>query len=317
MITGSGFNRLLARLFCLASLLERGTMISATEHPKKTISVLGKTMSYVEMGEGDPIVFQHGNPTSSYLWRNVMPHLQSQGRCIAVDLIGMGDSDKLDEPGPESYSFMEHRKYLDAALEALGVNDRVTWVIHDWGSALGFDWANRHREKVMGIAYMEGIVRPVTWDEWPDAATAVFQGFRSPAGEEMVLEKNVFVERVLPGSILRELTAEEMEVYRRPFRNAGEDRRPTLSWPRQIPISGEPQEVVDLVQAYADWLAESELPKLFINADPGAILVGAQREFCRSWPNQQEVTVKGNHFLQEDSPDEIGAAVAQWRSQLL
>lgn len=292
-------------------------MIGAREHPKKFVEVKGKKMAYVEIGEGDPIVFQHGNPTSSYLWRNVMPHLQDQGRCIAIDLIGMGDSGKLDDSGPGRYSFVEHREYLDGALEALGVKERVTWVIHDWGSALGFDWANRHRDAVLGVAYMEAIVRPLTWDEWPEAARSVFQGFRSPAGEEMVIEKNVFVERVLPGSILRKLSEEEMAVYRRPFANAGEDRRPTLSWPRQIPIDGEPADVVEIVQSYADWLSESKIPKLFINAAPGAILIGPQREFCRMWPNQQEVTVVGNHFLQEDSPDEIGEAIAHWRKSIV
>ena len=283
------------------------------EWRKKYISVHGKTMAYVEMGEGDPIIFQHGNPTSSYLWRNVMPHLQDQGRCIAIDLIGMGDSDKLEASGPERYTFEEHRHYLDAALEALGVSQSVTWVIHDWGSALGFDWSNRHRDAVAGIAYMEGIVRPVTWEEWPEAARGVFQGLRSPAGEEMILEKNVFVERVLPGSVLRSLNDEEMTVYRRPFAERGEGRRPTLTWPRQIPIEGEPAVVHSIVSDYADWLAESQVPKLFVNADPGAILIGQQREFCRSWPNQEEVTVTGNHFLQEDSPDEIGRAIADWR----
>ena len=288
-------------------------MISAKELPKKTISVNGKTMSYVEMGEGDPIIFQHGNPTSSYLWRNIMPHLADQGRCIAVDLIGMGDSDKLEDSGPDRYTLLEHRDYFDGALDALGVTSNVTFVIHDWGSALGFDWANRHRDSVIGIAYMESIVRPVSWDDWPEAARGVFQGFRSSAGEDMVLDKNVFVERVLPGSIIRDLSDEEMEVYRRPFKNPGEERRPTLTWPRQIPIEGEPAEVVELVQSYADWLSESDMPKLFINAEPGAILIGPQREFCRSWPNQQEVTVAGNHFLQEDSPNEIGEAIAQWR----
>lgn len=291
-------------------------MISAKEHPKKTVSVNGKTMSYVEMGEGDPIVFQHGNPTSSYLWRNIMPHLADQGRCIAIDLIGMGDSDKLEDSGPDRYTFLEHREYLDGALDALGVNSNVTWVIHDWGSALGFDWANRHQDAVNGIAYMEAIVRPVTWEDWPESARGVFQGFRSPAGEDIVLDKNVFVERVLPGSILRDLSEEEMAVYRRPFLNPGEDRRPTLTWPRQIPIEGEPAEVVEIVQSYADWLSTSDVPKLFINAEPGAILIGPQREFCRSWPNQKEVTVKGNHFLQEDSPDEIGQAIAEWRKSL-
>ena len=291
--------------------------ISAAEHPRKTIEVMGKTMAYVEMGEGDPIVFQHGNPTSSYLWRNVMPHLADQGRCIALDLIGMGDSDKLDDSGPDRYSLLEHRDYFDAALQKLGVTEKVTLVIHDWGSALGFDWANRHRDAVMGIAYMEGIVMPVNWDDWPEAARGVFQGFRSEAGEEMILEKNVFIEKVLPGSIIRKMSDEEMAVYRRPFLEPGEDRRPTLSWPRQIPIEGEPVEVVELVQSYANWLRESPVPKLFINADPGAILIGRQREFCRSWPNQQEVTVAGSHFIQEDSPEEIGQAIAAWRRSLL
>ena len=291
-------------------------MLSAKEHAKKEIVVKGKTMSYVEMGEGDPIIFQHGNPTSSYLWRNVMPHLQDQGRCIAIDLIGMGDSDKLDNPDASSYTFVQHREYLDGALAALGVERDVTLVIHDWGSALGFDWANRYRDAVKGIAYMEGIVRPVSWEEWPEAARGVFQGFRSTAGEEMVLDKNTFVERVLPGSVLRDLSEEEMAVYRRPFQNSGEDRRPTLTWPRQIPIDGTPTDVVEIVQAYADWLAEADLPKLFINAEPGAILIGAQRKFCRSWPNQTEVTVSGNHFLQEDSPHEIGQAIAAWRKTI-
>ena len=290
-------------------------MASVSEPPKKHVEVLGKRMAYVEMGEGDPIVFQHGNPTSSYLWRNVMPHLRDHGRCIAIDLIGMGDSDKLDESGPDRYTFVEHRSYFDAALEALGVSNDVTFVIHDWGSALGFDWANRHRDRVKGLCYMEAIVCPIaSWEDWPEAARQVFQGFRSPAGESMVLEKNIFVERVLPGSIMRKLEDDEMAVYRRPFAEPGEGRRPTLTWPRQIPIAGEPAEVVEIVQAYADWLATSGVPKLFINADPGAILTGPQREFCRTWPNQVEVTVPGIHFIQEDSPDEIGRTIADWMS---
>ena len=291
-------------------------MISAEEHPKRFIDVLGKRMAVVEMGEGPPIVFQHGNPTSSYLWRNVMPHVADLGRCIALDLIGMGDSEKLDDSGPDRYTFVEHRRYFDAALAALDVVEDVTLVIHDWGSALGFDWANRHRAAVRGIAFMEAIVRPLTWDEWPDAATGVFQGFRSDAGEKMVLEDNVFVERVLPGSVLRGLTEAEMAVYRRPFARPGEDRRPTLTWPRQIPLDGEPSDVVGIVQAYADWLSGSEVPKLFVNAEPGAILTGAQREFCRAWPNLTEVTVAGSHFIQEDSPDEIGGALREWLSAL-
>lgn len=290
--------------------------ISTTEHPKKTITVKGKTMAYVEMGEGDPIVFLHGNPTSSYLWRNVMPHLKDRGRCIAPDLIGMGDSDKLDSPGPDRYTFAEHRDYLDGILDALGVTKNVVLVIHDWGSALGFDWANRHRDAVQGIVYMEGIVKPMTWEEWPDAATQIFQGFRSPAGEDMVLNKNIFVDTVLPGSVLRGLTEAEMDVYRRPFTKDGEDRRPTLTWPRQIPLGGEPADVVAIVEDYAAWLSKADLPKLFVNAEPGAILTGTMRDFCRTWPNQTEVTVKGSHFIQEDSPDEIGDAAAAFVGKL-
>jgi haloalkane dehalogenase len=292
-------------------------MIPAAErYAKKSISVNGRKMAYVETGEGAPIVFLHGNPTSSYLWRNVIPHLADQGRCIAPDLIGMGDSEKLPDSGPGRYRFVEHREYLDGLLAALGVERDATFVIHDWGSALGFDWANRHREAVRGIAYMEAIVVPVSWAQWPEAAAGIFRAFRSPAGEEMVLEKNVFVERVLPGSVLRGLSEAEMAVYRRPFQEPGESRRPTLTWPREIPLDGEPVDVVEIVQGYADWLSKSPLPKLFVNADPGAILIGEQREFCRSWPNQQEVTVRGSHFIQEDSPDEIGQAIAEWRRKL-
>ncbi len=290
--------------------------MSAAEHPKQTIEVLGKRMAYVEMGDGDPIIFQHGNPTSSYLWRNIMPHVKELGRCIALDLIGMGDSEKLDDSGPDRYTFVEHSRFFDAALDALRVESNVTFVIHDWGSALGFHWANRNRDAVKGICYMEAIVRPVSWDEFPAAARGVFEGFRSPAGEEMVLENNVFVENVLPGSIIRDLSDEEMAVYRRPYTEPGEGRRPTLTWPRQIPIDGEPADVVAIAQDYADWLSTSEVPKLFVNADPGALTTGSAREFCRTWPNQTEVTVKGSHFIQEDSPDEIGAALKAWLQTL-
>lgn len=291
-------------------------MIESREHDKKYLTVNGHKMAYVEMGEGDPIVFQHGNPTSSYLWRNIMPALAGAGRCIAVDLIGMGDSDKLENSGPERYRYVEHREFLFAAWEQLGVHDNVTLVIHDWGSALGFDWAKQHSDKVRGIAYMEGIVRPVSWDEWPESARPVFEAFRTDAGESMVLEKNVFVERVLPGSILRELSDEEMAVYRRPFQSAGEDRRPTLTWPRQIPIGGEPDDVNAIVADYSEWLQQTKVPKLFVNAEPGAILTGSQREFCRQFPNQTEVTVAGNHFIQEDSPAEIAAALREWHAHL-
>jgi len=280
---------------------------------KKQIEILGHQMAYHERGEGDPIVLLHGNPTSSYLWRDVVPHLEASGRCIVPDLIGMGDSQKLADTGPDSYRFVEHRRFLDALLEALDVRENVTWVIHDWGSALGFDWANRHRAATRGIAYMEAIVAPIaSWADWPKPVQPIFQGFRSDAGEEMILEKNMFIEGVLPSSIMRKLSDEEMNEYRKPFANAGEDRRPTLTWPRQIPIEGEPEDVVKIVSDYADWLSTSDVPKLFFDAKPGAILRGKARDFCRSWPNQREIEVKGIHFVQEDSPDEIGRGVAEW-----
>jgi haloalkane dehalogenase len=283
--------------------------LDTTPLEKQYATVNGKRMAYHERGEGRSVVFLHGNPTSSYLWRNVIPHVSGRARCIAPDLIGQGDSDKLDDTGPDSYRFVEHREYLDGLLDQLGLGDDIVLVIHDWGSALGFDWANRHR--VAGLAFMEAIVRPVTWEEWPSAAAKIFRGFRSEAGEEMVIGKNLFVEAVLPGSMLRTLTQEEHDEYRRPFVEP-EHRRPTLTWPRQIPIEGEPADVTEIVQAYADWLSVAELSKLFINADPGAILTGPQRELVRTWPNLTEVTVAGNHFVQEDSPHEIGEAIAAW-----
>lgn len=288
-------------------------MISAEErYPKRSIAVKGFSMACVDQGEGAPIVFLHGNPTSSYLWRNIIPHLLGQGRCVAPDLLGMGDSQKLPESGAESYTFAQHREYLDGLLDELQLGSEVTLVVHDWGSALGFDWANRHRERVKGIAYMEALVAPVTWAQWPKPMRQLFQAFRSPAGEKLVLEQNIFVEQVLPQSVLRGLGEAEMAVYRRPFAEAGESRRPTLTWPRQIPIEGEPEDVVRIVSDYGAWLAQSPLPKLFVNAKPGAILRGDLRELCRSWPNTTEVTVNGTHFIQEDSPDEIGRAISEW-----
>jgi len=286
-----------------------------TEQPlkKKTVDVLGSQMAYHERGEGAPVLLLHGNPTSSYLWRNVIPELEGRGRLIAPDLIGMGDSAKLQNPGPDTYRFATHCKYLAGFIDAvIGPTQSVTFVVHDWGSALGFDWANQHRDRVRGIAYMEGIPRPVAgWEEWSKAATPIFQGFRSEKGEEMILERNVFVERVLPGSVLRKLTEAEMTEYRKPFLKR-EDRWPTLTWPRQIPIAGEPADVVQIADDYSRWMAENGLPKLFVNAEPGAILIGPVRDFCRTWKNQTEVTVPGSHFIQEDSGPAIGRAVAEW-----
>jgi len=286
-----------------------------TEQPltKKSVDVLDSRIAYHERGEGAPVLLLHGNPTSSYLWRDVIPGLAGRGRLVAPDLIGMGDSGKLPNAGPDTYRFTTHRRYLDAFIDAvIGRSDSIVLVVHDWGSALGFDWANRHRDRIRGIAYMEAIVRPIaSWDEWSPQAVPIFQGFRSDKGEAMILDRNMFVERVLPGSVLRKLTETEMAEYRRPFLQR-EDRWPTLTWPRQIPIAGEPADVVAISTDYSRWMAENEVPKLFVNAEPGAILIGASREFCRSWNNQTEVTVAGSHFIQEDSGPAIGKAVADW-----
>ena len=294
-------------------------MISAAfPYQKKRRHVLGSEMAYVEVGEGDPIVLLHGNPTSSYLWRNILPYLQPLGRCIAPDLIGMGDSAKLPNSGPGSYRFVEHRRYLDALLGALDVRERVTFVVHDWGSALAFDWANRHCEAVKGIAHMEAIVRPQDWTHWDTmGARPILQQLRSEAGEKLMLQDNLFIETFLPKAIKRTLSREEKAEYRRPFAEPGEGRRPTLTWVRQIPIDGESADVTSIVSAYAEWLAKSNVPKLFVKAEPGVLVAGgANLDTVRSWPAQTEVTVPGVHFIQEDSPDEIGRAIAGWMKTL-
>jgi haloalkane dehalogenase len=286
-------------------------------YEKKYMTIYGKRMAYMEHGEGDPIVFLHGNPTSSYLWRNIMPALEGRGRLIAPDLIGMGDSDKLDNSGIDSYSYVEHKKYLFTLLEELGVKDNVTLIVHDWGSGLGFHWAKMNAVAVKGIAFMEAIVAPIPeWGAFPESSQELFQGFRSTAGEQMILEDNLFIELVLPGMVMRPLSENEMAEYRRPFLSLGESRRPTLTWPRQLPIAGEPENVVEIVSEYSDWLAEVDIPKLFVNANPGVLIIGAVRDYVRSWRNLSEVTVSGLHFLQEDSPHEIGEALATWCDSL-
>lgn len=290
--------------------------ISAVDnYERKRVAVLDSEMAYVDTGSGAPVVFLHGNPTSSYLWRNVIPHVEGASRCLAPDLIGMGESGK--NPAGE-YSFSDHARYLDAWFDAVLPNEKVILVIHDWGSGLGFHWANRNRDRVQGIVYMEAIVAHIeSWDHWPESARQIFQGMRSDAGEAIVLEKNVFIEKILPASVMRGLTDAEMEVYRAPYLEPGESRRPTLTWPRQIPIEGEPADVVGFVNDYAAWLSTDEsLPKLFINAEPGTILIGPQRDFCRTWPSQEEITVKGTHFIQEDSPHEIGEAINGFVAQV-
>ena len=276
----------------------------------------GSRMAYIDAGVGDAIVFQHGQPTSSYVWRNVMPHLEGTGRLIACDLIGMGGSDKLNAPDPHRYDYFAHRDYLFALWDALDLGDRVVLVLDDWGATLGFDWANQHRHRVRGIVHMEAVAIPVKWSDLPEQSHSFFRALRSPQGERMVLGENLFIESRLPGAALRKLTDDEMDNYRRPFRNPGEDRRPTLSWPRNLPIEGEPADVVEVMNEYSNWLAQSDVPKLFINGDPGAVATGRIREVIRSWPNQAEVTVSGRKLLQEDSPDEIGAAIANFVREL-
>jgi haloalkane dehalogenase len=279
---------------------------------RKRIPVLGSHMAYVDVGEGDPIVFLHGNPTPSYLWRNIIPEVLPFGRCLAPDYVGMGNSG----PAPDGrYRFFDHQRYLDVWFDALQINRNVILVVHDWGSALGFSWAQRHPERVKAIVHMESIVRPFrSWDEWPDATRTFFQRQRTSEGEDLILEKNLFIEYLLP---LRNISAEAIEVYRRYYRNPGPTRMPMLAWTRDLPIAGEPEDVVRVVDSYAKWLASSRIPKLFIDAEPAGFLIGAQREFCRSWPNQEIVTVQGAHFLQEEAPQEVARATARFVAKVL
>ena len=288
-------------------------MINETmPYEKKFIDVESKKIAYIDEGHGDPIVLIHGNPTSSFLWRNIVPELLNSGRVIVPDLIGQGDSEKLPvSDGADRYSLEVAYKYVDGLLQNIGADNNVTLVIHDWGSGIGFLWAMRNPNAVKGVAYMEAIVKPMSWDDWPEGGVGIFKGFRSEKGEDLILNRNMFIEGVLPSSVIRELSENEMNAYRAPHLKE-EDRQPLLNWPRQIPLEGEPKNVVSLVNDYGAFMSSSNIPKLFINADPGSILLGKQREFCRSWPNQKEVTVKGIHFIQEDSPVEIGQAVAEW-----
>ncbi|MGU3470105.1 haloalkane dehalogenase [Paenibacillus sp. D51F] len=288
----------------------------AFPYEKKRKPIFGLEMAYVEEGSGDPIVFLHGNPTSSYLWRNIIPYAQKFGRCIAPDLIGMGDSAKLPDSGPHAYAFIEHRRYLDELLKQLGVSERVTFVVHDWGSVLGFDWAKRHPGAVKGIAYMEAIIKPRSWSEIPENGRKIFQALLTPEGERMVLEQSSFIEYNLPAGILRKLTDEEMAQYRRPFLEPGESRRPTLNWARQLPFDGNPPDVTKIVNDNGEWLAQSTVSKLFIQCDPG-LLPQSHIDFCRTWPSQTEVIVPGRHYPQEDAPDKVGEALAVWLENLV
>ena len=290
---------------------------AADPHDRHRVAVLDTEIAYVDTGGQHPVVFLHGNPTSSYLWRNVIgiPHEEASARCLAPDLIGMGRSGKAPDG---SYRFVDHARYLDAWFDALGLTDNVTLVGHDWGSALAFHWAYRHPDRVRALVYMEAIVRPGRWDEMTGRGREMFQALRSPAGEQMVLQENAFVERMLPSGVIRTLTEEEMDAYRAPYLEPGESRRPTLTWPRQVSLDGEPADTTAIIGEYSQWLATAsdDIPKLFINAEPGAIITGSRRDFVRTWPNQREITVPGRHFIQEDSPHEIGRAITDFLNGL-
>jgi haloalkane dehalogenase len=277
---------------------------------------MGRRMAYIDEGEGAPIVFAHGNPTSSYLWRNVMPACRGLGRLIACDMIGMGDSEKLPNSGPNRYTYAEHRDYLFALWKQLELGNDVVFVLHDWGSALGFDWASQHRYQVQALVFMEAFVMPIEWEDFPESGRDLFRALRSPAGNDLVLNQNIFIEKLLPGGMLRALSTEEMAEYRRPYLTAGEDRRPMLTWPRQIPLGGEPADVVEVISQYGRWLAQSQIPKLYIHAEPGEVDIGRRRTFVRQWPNQKEIEVKGGHFVQEDSPTELGVAISGFVREL-
>ena len=283
---------------------------------KKYKEILGKQMAYLDEGSGQSIVFLHGNPASSFLWRNITPFVKDLGRVVVPDLIGMGDSEKLEGIDNPDYKYHGQYKYLSTLLDSLDLGNEINLVIHDWGSALGFKYARENPDRIKSVSFMEAIVMPLTWDNWPENARNIFQLMRSEAGEEIVLDKNLFVEKILLNDSANGFSEDERAEYIRPFKNSGEDRRPTLTWPRQIPVDGEPQEVIDEVIKNGEFHKDSNIPKLFINADPGSILVGEQREFVRSWKNLQEVTVKGNHFIQEHSPNEIGAAIKDFLDSL-
>ncbi|MGY8957863.1 MAG: haloalkane dehalogenase, partial [Alphaproteobacteria bacterium] len=243
-------------------------------YTKKYLEVNGRRLAYVDEGEGDPIVFVHGNATSSYMWRNIMPHLEGLGRLIALDNIGQGDSDKLPDSGPGSYMIPEHLIYFDGALEALGVRENVTLVMHDWGGSLGLSWANRHPDALKGLAHCEIVVaNHASYDSYRDGHGERVRRAQGPEGEALVLEGNFFVENVFTGGVIREVDAETMAEIRRPYEESGEARRPTLSWVRQIPIGGKPADVAELSERLSSWMTTIDTPKLFIEGDPGQIIV--------------------------------------------
>lgn len=289
-------------------------MISAAfSYEKKKIEIDGLAMAAVDAGDGDPIVFLHGNATSSYMWRNILPHCEGLGRLIAIDNIGQGDSDKLPDSGPTSYLLKEHQHFIDRTLDALGVTENVTLVMHDWGGTLGLTWARAHADRIKGLAFCEAILRDhPSWDEYPEALRGGLRRVRGPEGREMVMEDNFFVERIFTAGVMRDIEAETMAEIRRPYLGAPENRRPTLSWVRQIPVEGQPAFVAELVEDLSDWMAETPTPKLFIRAEPGQIMFEKDIDMIATWPALTTAMVKGLHHPQEDSPDDIGRAIAEW-----
>lgn len=282
---------------------------------KKFSRVLGSRMAYYQTGKGDPIVFLHGNPTSSYLWRNVIPHVAKLGNCIAPDLIGMGDSDKLSPSNATSYRFSEHYRYLEELLRSIGVKKNVTLVLHDWGGSLGFEWASRNAAKVKGIVFMETFIVSQNAQNTPPQISGWFKNFHTPEREKEVLENNFFVEQVLLRQFPK-MAEEDKAEYRRPFLRSGEDRRPTITFPREVPLDGEPKEVHDRVSDHLEWMSKNEIPKLFVKGEPGGLIQGGRERVCRAWRNLSEISVKGNHYLPEESPNEIGKGIANWMAKV-
>lgn len=276
-----------------------------------TVPVLDSHMAYTETGSGPvPVVFLHGNPTSSYLWRNVIPHVAGAARCLAPDLIGMGASGRPDI----AYRFTDHVRYLDAWFDALGLGD-VVIVGHDWGGALGMDWAARHPGRAKGIAVIETFLRPLRWTDYPPQGEQVFRSYRSQEGERLILEENRFIEFNLPRGVVTGLALADHDVYRATYPDPA-SRKPILAWPREIPIDGEPADVTARVEAYGRWMSSSpEVPKLIMTVDSGP---GSAPAETVTWAAETFASVevesvgKGGHHAPEDQPDAIGTAVARW-----